>query len=569
MASPGVTSYEWAQSSRIVCYDRRDDSGRKLVALDLATGALRTVVAIDGAEFGNLMTRPAVPDELLLTVKTRGAVEEDVYRLDLVTGVLALDTKNPGRVPGNWFYADAALTVRAVARVRDGGGTEVLVRDEPTGSWRMWLDADETYELAVEAFSEDGQALLVRTDLGAGTTGLVWRRIRDGKQRVMARRADLDVFSVLRHPGGRVQAVSYLADPRRWETLDRSLGEDFRRLAQLEPGSQIHVASRDTARERWLVWLSNDTAMRRCYLWDRKTRKGTLILDDLAHLQGFQFGKVQPISFAARDGLRIHGYLTVPVGVPARGLPLVVWVHGGPTLRDALGFDYVGQLFANRGYAFLRVNFRGSMGYGRSFRLAGLEQWGLAMQDDVVDAADFVVRSGVADRSRMAIIGYSYGGYAVLAGLALTPDLFACGVAASTVADLVAFTAQFSRTPGNAWNLRCLGDERDPADAARLRSVSPLTHVDRVTKPVLIVRGDRDGFAPSGIDEFVARLHALGREATSIVYEGDGHFFRRANELDFLGRAEALFARCLGGRSDPMEGDGQPGSTARVQPVPR
>jgi dipeptidyl aminopeptidase/acylaminoacyl peptidase len=147
----------------------------------------------------------------------------------------------------------------------------------------------------------------------------------------------------------------------------------------------------------------------------------------------------------------------------------------------------------------------------------------------------------------------------------LTPDLFACGVAASTVADLVAFTAQFSRTPGNAWNLRCLGDERDPADAARLRSVSPLTFVDRVTKPVLIVRGDRDGFAPSGIDEFVARLQTLGREATSIVYEGDGHFFRRANELDFLARAEALFARCLGGRSEPMEGDRQPGSTARVK----
>jgi hypothetical protein len=197
--SPGVTSYEWAQSSHIVCYERRDDSGQKLVAFELATGRERTVVAIDGAEFGNIMTRPVVPGELLLTVKTAGATEEDVYRLDLATGALALDTKNPGRVPGNWFYADAALKVRAVARVRDTGGTEVLVRDEPSGSWRAWLGVDETYELAVEAFSEDGQALLLRTDLGAETTGLVWRRIRDGEQRVIARSGDLDVYSVLRH----------------------------------------------------------------------------------------------------------------------------------------------------------------------------------------------------------------------------------------------------------------------------------------------------------------------------------------------------------------------------------
>jgi dipeptidyl aminopeptidase/acylaminoacyl peptidase len=568
--SPGVTSYEWAQSSRFVCYERRDGSGQKLIAFELATGRERTVVAIDGAEFGNITTRPAVPNELLLTVKVRGANEEDVYRLDLAAGVVELDTKNPGRVPGNWFYADAALDVRAAVRVRDGGGTEVLVRDEPAGSWRVWLDTDETHELAVEAFSEDGLALLLRDDIDAGTTGLVRRRIRDGDQRVIARNAELDVYSVLRHPRtGGVQAVAYLADPRRWEAIDPSLGADFQRVGRVVPGSQISFASRDNADEHWLVWLSNDTGVRRCYLWDRRSRNATLILDDLAHLEGFQFAKVQPISFAARDGLRIHGYLTVPVGVPARELPLVVWVHGGPTLRDAWGFDYMGQLFANRGYAFLRVNFRGSMGYGRRFRLAGIEQWGLAMQDDIVDAAEFVVRSGVADRSRMAIIGYSYGGYSALAGLALTPDLFACGVAASTVADLFTFAGAFSRTPGNAWNLACLGDVRDPDDAARLKSVSPLTHVGRVTKPVLIVRGDRDSFEPAGIDAFVAQLRALGREATSVVYEGDGHFFRRENELDFFERAEALFVRCLGGRSQPMEGERQPGSTARVQAAPK
>jgi dipeptidyl aminopeptidase/acylaminoacyl peptidase len=552
----GVTSYEWAPNSRFVCYERRDGTGQKLVALELASGRERTVVAIDGAEFGNIITRPAVPNEMLLTVRTRAAIEDDVYRLDLATGVLALDTKNPGRVPGNWFYADAALKVRAAQRARDDGGTEVLVRDGSSGSWRAWLGADTSYTLRVEAFSEDGQALLLHTDVGADTAGLVWRRIRDGDERVLARAADLDVENVLRHPSsGRVQAVSYLADPRRWETLDRSLSADFERLGRLDPGAHVGFASRDAADERWLVWLARDTASRRCYLWDRKTRKATLVFDELLHLKAFQFAEVRPISFAARDGLRVHGYLTVPVGIPAQGLPLVVWVHGGPALRDSWGFDHIGQLFANRGYAFLRVNFRGSNGYGRRFRLAGRRQWGRAMQDDIVDAVEFVIRSGVADRSRMAIIGHSYGGYSALAALALTPDLFACGAASSTVADLVAFAGAFPRTPDNAWVLDALGDVRDAADVAALRSVSPLTLADRVTKPVLIARGDQDGIFPAGIDPFVARLEARGVEAASIVYNGDGHFFRRENQLDYFSRVEALFARCLGGRRQPMETD--------------
>lgn len=154
-----------------------------------------------------------------------------------------------------------------------------------------------------------------------------------------------------------------------------------------------------------------------------------------------------------------------------------------------------------------------------------------------------------------SIIGHSYGGYSALAALALTPDLFACGAASSTVADLVAFAGAFPKTPANAWVLDVLGDVQDAADVAALRGVSPLTFADRVTKPVLIARGDQDGISPAGIDAFVAQLNARGVEAASIVYKGDGHFFRRENQLDYFARVEALFARCLGGRSQPMEGD--------------
>jgi dipeptidyl aminopeptidase/acylaminoacyl peptidase len=271
------------------------------------------------------------------------------------------------------------------------------------------------------------------------------------------------------------------------------------------------------------------------------------------------------MSFSARDGVTFGGYLTLPLGVPGRGLPLVVWVHGGPYLRDGWAYDYIGQIFANRGYAFLRVNYRGSRGFGRHFRVSAFKQWGRAMQHDVVDAVESLVRSGVVDRSRMAIIGHSYGGYVALLGLTMTPDLFACGAASSTTANLVPFVSRFSRTPGNLWVRETIGDEQIPADLEMLRSVSPITYVDRVTKPILVVRGDRDDALPPGdIDTFAAALAKRGQAITSVVYEGDGHFFRRENQLDYLARAEALFARCLGGRAEPMAGDRYPGSTARV-----
>jgi len=216
----------------------------------------------------------------------------------------------------------------------------------------------------------------------------------------------------------------------------------------------------------------------------------------------------------------------------------------------------------------MRINFRGSRGFGRRFRLASFKQWGRAMQYDVVDAADWAVRSGIADRSRMAILGHSYGGYAALAALTLTPDLFACAAASSTVADLVAFVSNFPRTPGNAWVRATIGDPEIPSEAEALRSVSPLFLVDRLSKPVLLGRGDKDGALPPGdLDTFVEELRKRGGRVVSVVYEGDGHFFRRENQLDYFARAEALLARHLGGRAEPMVGDRQPGSTARVTAV--
>jgi dipeptidyl aminopeptidase/acylaminoacyl peptidase len=564
--SPGVGWYIWAESGHRLCYEQRQTTRSRLVGVETGSGEERVLIGVEGARIESPMARHGVPNAILVSVRLPGASEEDVYRVDLSTGQHVLDTKNPGGVAPHRFVADGTLDVRAVHRTTPDGGGEVLVREGPSAPWRSWLTVDSSYDLDVLGFTADGQALVLRTDLGSDRARLVSRALADGRERVLAGASDLDVESVLLHPRtGVVQAVSYLADPRRWEALDRSLQGDFRALRRIAPA--VGVASRDRADARWLVWLGDDRA-RRCYVWERAARRATLVFDEQPNLAALPLAPVKPISFTARDGLRIHGYLTLPLGVRPRGLPLVVWVHGGPYLRDSWGLDGLGQFFVNRGYAFLRVNYRGSRGFGRRFRLASYKQWGRAMQDDVVDAVEFVVRSGTADRRRVAIAGHSYGGYVALAALTLTPGLFRCAAASSTTANLVAFVSRFPKTPGNAWVRTTIGDPEIPREAEMLRSVSPFFLVHRLNKPLLMARGDKDAALPPGdLDAFLEEIEKRGGDAASVVYEGDGHFYRRENELDYYARVEALFARHLGGRAEPRLGDRLPGSTAVVKLV--
>jgi dipeptidyl aminopeptidase/acylaminoacyl peptidase len=510
-----------------------------------------------------------VPGALLLALRSSDKAEAEVHRLDLLGGQLQLEASNPGGVPGTTFHADSELVVRAAWRTAADGGSEILVRDTADGTWRVALAADASHQLGIEAISGEGR-LLLRSDLVTDTARLVEWSFAGGAERGIAGHREFDVEQVLLHPRTRsVQAVSFLTDPTRtWTVLDRSLRPDFDLLRErLGPG-QLGIDSRDLADSRWLVWHGTDRRAPRCLLWDRARRELKLVFDERPEVASLPLAPVEPITVKSRDGLLVRCYLTLPLGVAHRGLPLVVWVHGGPYLRDAWSYDRIGQFFANRGYAFMRVNFRGSRGFGRRFRVAAHKEWGGRMQDDVVDAVRWAVRRGVADERRVAIIGYSYGGFSALVGLTATPELFACGAAASTAANLVPFVKQFPKTPGNAWVARSVGDADDPRDLARLRAVSPLTHVDRLKSPFLLVRGEKDGVLPPGeLDAFIDAVERAGGSVGSVVYEGDGHFYRRANEIDFMARVEALFARCLGGRAEPVASNPLPGSTARVRNV--
>ena len=280
---------------------------------------------------------------------------------------------------------------------------------------------------------------------------------------------------------------------------------------------------------------------------------------------------MKPVQFTARDGLKLNGYLTLPVGVPAKNLPLVLDVHGGPWARDNWGFNPYTQLLANRGYAVLQINFRGSTGFGKKYLHAGDRQWGLAMQNDLTDGVKWAVDAGIADPKRVAIFGGSYGGYAALAGAAFTPDVYRCAIDECGPSNL--FTLLASIPP--YWEvirslfLTRVGNPDDPKDKELLTAASPLFSAEKIKIPMLIGQGANDPRVKQAEAEQIVDAIAKHRgNAVYALYPDEGHgLVRPENRLDFTARMEKFLADNLGGRYEPMAGDKLPGSTARIRVI--
>jgi len=320
----------------------------------------------------------------------------------------------------------------------------------------------------------------------------------------------------------------------------------------------------------WLVAFTEDSGPVRYFSWDRDAKKGTFLFTNRPKLEGQVLAPMRPIEFKARDGLLVHGYLTLPPGKLTKPAPLVLNVHGGPWARDSWGYNSEAQWLANRGYAVLQVNYRGSTGYGKKFMNAGDKQWGKKMHTDLIDGVNFVVKKGWVDPKNVAIYGGSYGGYSALAGATFTPDAFKCSVDIVGVSNLFTFIASIPPywAPFLGVLHKRVGDPK--TDEALLRAASPLFSADKIKIPMLIAQGANDPRVKQAESEqIVAAIEKNGGGVTYVLYPDEGHGFARPeNRLDFYGRAEEFLAKCLGGRSEPFAtGDRVPGSTAVVKVV--
>lgn len=568
----GIRGFRWTRDSQGLLYgqDADGDENSHLFHVDLATRNVRDLTPWQGVRATLLETHPKFPDVVLVTMNVRDRQAMDVWRVNLKTGAAELDTQNPGDVQG--WTVDASFQVRGASAVTKEGGTELRTRESPKAKWTPLVTVGLEENVGFVGFSEDGRSVFLTTSINADTERLVDKSLKNGAERLLAQSPASDVLDTFGHPVKRlVRAVAFDVGGRSaWTVLDTSVKADFEALDRALAGD-FTVVSMDDADARWLVAEDLDTASPRYWTWDRKAKKAEVLFSARPKLDGLPLAAMTPVSIPARDGLTLPGYLSLPTG-RAKPLPLVLLVHGGPWGRDTWGYDATAQLLANRGYAVLQVNFRGSAGFGKRFLNAGNRQWGLAMHDDLLDAVAWAVKEGVTTPKQVAIMGGSYGGYATLAGLAFTPDVFACGVDIVGPSNL--FTLLASTPPYWAAFKKMLvarmGDPDDAKDKELLTRASPLFSAAKIRAPLLIGQGANDPRVKvAESEQIVQAMEKNGLPVTYVLYPDEGHGFARPeNRTDFLARAEGFLAKCLGGRAEALPKEGRvPGASAVVKVV--
>ncbi|HAH05112.1 MAG TPA: S9 family peptidase [Elusimicrobia bacterium] len=546
--SRNIRAWFWAGDSKSLLYlqDRGGDEDWHLFQADAATGAVRDLTPHAGVQAQPIATEPSRPSELLLALNLRDKRLHDVYRVDLSTGECRLDVENPGDAVG--WLADHDLQVRAYKAATPEGGGALKVRSSASEPWTTLLSWGPDEVCGARGFTPDGKGLYVESSLGFDTARLMELDLASGAACSLASHSEADLGPLLCHPTRhRVQAAGFETDRLRWTVLDEHVREDFAVLSDLaKDGSDFLVTSRDDADRVWTVSLSCDRRPLRYYLYDREERQARLLFSSHPSLEGLELACTRPVTVPARDGLKVPAYLTLPAG-PEQDLPLVLLVHGGPWSRDRWGFSPEAQWLAGLGCAVLQVNYRGSAGFGKKFLRAGFREWGAKMQDDLTDAALWAVEKGIADRSRLAVFGWSYGGYAALAGAAFTPDLFACAVDAVGPSNLLTMSRSIPPYWEPLRRMFCVRVGDFDNEPEFLKSRSPLFSADRIRIPLLVAQGANDPRVKRAESEMIVEaLRGRGRPVEYLLFDDEGHGLAQPlNRLRFYEAAERFLERYL------------------------
>lgn len=559
----GIRSYAWTFTSRHIIYlqDKNGDENWRIFCVSLDSGEIRDLTPFEGVRSQIQALSPKFPQEAIIGLNQRDPEYHDLFRLNIETGELKLFLENR-EFAG--FDIDDNFALRLASKVTADGGTEVFRRAED-GWESLWkIGQEDALTTGTIGFNKEGTGVYLIDSRDRNTAALYTFGLYDLNKTLIAENPRADFGGFMIHPTEKnVQAVAFNYERLHWEVIDPSVAADFDHLSRLGDGDMT-VVSRTLDDRSWIVAYSVDDGPLRYYFYDRSQRLATFLFTDKEKLQGQPLAKMHPVVIKARDGLDLVSYCTLPKesdsnGRPDRPLPMVLYVHGGPWGRDCWGLDPVHQWLANRGYAVLSVNFRGSTGFGKSFINAGNLEWGRKMQDDLVDAVFWAAESGIADPERVAIMGGSYGGYATLAGLTLTPQLFACGVdivGPSNLITLLETIPPYWKPAIEQFTTR-VGDFRTEDGRALLRERSPLTYVDRIERPLLIGQGANDPRVKQNeSDQIVKAMQEKGLPVTYVLYADEGHGFARPqNRLSFYAIAEAFLAEHLGGSFEPIGQD--------------
>jgi len=553
-----IYQYFWAFTNQHVLYmqDTAGDENFHVFRVDLADGKTTDLTPYPGALASVARMSERKPTTILVAVNDRDPKAMDLHKLDLLTGKRELVVQNNDGFGD--FTIDHDLTVRFASKRLTDGSTEILVPDGKT--WKQFdtipfADAESTGMLG---FAPGNKAVYMTETRGRDTGALVSLDVKTKQKTVLAEDPRADAGGVLIHPTKHhLQAVSFTYDRVRWKVLDKSIQKDLDALAKLD-GGEVNITGRTLDDRTWVVVTTSEQHPARYYTWNRAKQKSTFLFALRPDLEQQPLVKMWPVEIKTRDGLTLVSYLTLPSAADPDGdgkantpVPLVLLVHGGPWSRDSWGYDPLHQLFANRGYAVLAVNYRGSTGFGKKFLNAANLQWGKAMHDDLIDAVDWAVKSNITPQDKVCIVGGSYGGYATLVGLAMTPDVFACGVDLVGISNLSTFIASIPPywAPFISVLRQRVGDPETADGKALLAAASPLTHAAKIKRPLLIGQGANDPRVKQAESEqIVAAMKQHGLPVTYALFPDEGHGFARPeNNVAFFAITEAFLSAHLGG----------------------
>lgn len=558
-----VAAVLWAPDSSRVLYtnDEGGDENFRLFGVAPTGGAVKALTP-KGARVEIVQISRKVKDRILVGLNDRDPKWHDVHSLNLTTGELTLVQRNEGYAG---FVADQDLRLRMALRSAADGSIDVFTMQDgkipatPTEK----VEFEDVAATTPLGFDRAGTTLYLADSRGRDRAAIVARDFATGRNTVVAEDAKADVETGLFDPKtGRIQAFQANYLRAEWKPVDDAVAGDLERLKR-ELKGDINITSRTDDDRLWTVAVNDPISVASVHLYDRQAGSLTKLYDTYPDLVGAPLVAMHPREIKSRDGMTLVSYLSLPPGsdtdgdgVPEKPVPLVLNVHGGPRARDEFGYNPEHQWLANRGYAVLSVNYRASTGFGKAFVNAGNAQWGAKMHDDLLDAADWAAKQGITTPEKTAIYGGSYGGYATLAGLAFTPDRFACGVDIVGPSNLVtllnsippyweSFRTQLIRSVG--------GDPATAEGQAFLKSRSPLTKADAIRKPLLIAQGANDPRVKQAeSDQIVAAMQAKNIPVTYVLFPDEGHGFARPeNNIAFYAVSEDFLARCLGGRAEP------------------
>jgi dipeptidyl aminopeptidase/acylaminoacyl peptidase len=568
-----IREYHWSADGKRVLYlqDRGGNENFHIygIPVDAATPEeARDLTPYDSARAIIADIPRDLPDRIFIALNRRDPTAFDAYWLDLASGALTLVEKNPGRFAA--YLLDHQHVVQAALAQGPAGENEIYVRGDSANPWKLLVTYPATETVNPLRLHPDGKSLYLTSDHGETQFArLIRLDLTTGAEQVAGTDPlkAADVSGALFGEGtDSLLWITYEADTTRIYPTESGVARDLARIRRLHDGTPS-VTSMTRDEQRWVVAFDSPTDPGATYLYDRRTGRGQFLFRPRPWLKPAELAGMKPVWFKARDGLTIHGYLTVPKGIAPRKLPLVLLVHGGPWARDSWGYDPEAQLLANRGYAVLQVNYRGSTGYGKAFYNAAVHEFSGAMHADLIDGVNWVVGRGIANPTKLCIYGGSYGGYATLVGVTFTPTTFRCAIdyvgPSSLITLIESFPPYWRPFMEGSW-YRFVGDPAKPADREDLWRRSPLSRVAQITTPLLIVQGANDPrVTKREADQLAVALRDRGVKVRYIVAPNEGHgFLNPDNRLVLYRSMEEFFATYLGGR---VQKEPPPGVEARLK----